>query len=65
MECKVPGNHTMKIYASETMTLTLKMHSNGLVTCTLEYLVTDEEVNDHKIANDVSCCKFIHIHYLG
>lgn len=50
--CEVPGGNFVALYASDTMTLSVKLYSNGLVTATVEYYT--DQVNEHKIANDVS-----------
>lgn len=46
----------MALYSSDTMTVSVKLYSNGLVSATVEYYT--ENVNEHKIVNDVSvsCC---------
>lgn len=48
--CEVPGGNFVALYASDTMTLSVKLYSNGLVTATVEYYT--DQVNEHKIAND-------------
>nr|XP_045608966.1 spermine synthase-like [Procambarus clarkii]XP_045608967.1 spermine synthase-like [Procambarus clarkii]XP_045608968.1 spermine synthase-like [Procambarus clarkii]XP_045608969.1 spermine synthase-like [Procambarus clarkii] len=48
--CEVPGGSYMALYCSDTMTLSVKLYFNGLVTCTVDYYT--DEVNEHKIVND-------------
>lgn len=45
----------MVLYSSDTMTLSVKLYANGLVTATVEYYT--DAVNTHKIVNDVSICR--------
>ncbi|KAK7086408.1 hypothetical protein SK128_013412 [Halocaridina rubra] len=53
--CEVPGGNFMALYASDEMTFSVKLYSNGVITATVEYYTDD--VNSHKIVNDVHSFK--------
>lgn len=48
--CEVPGGNHVALYSSDTMTVSIKLYSNGLVSATVEYYT--DKVNEHKILND-------------
>ncbi|XP_042236062.1 uncharacterized protein LOC121875547 [Homarus americanus] len=48
--CEVPGGNHVVLCCSDTMTLTVKLYFNGLVTANVEYYT--DQVNEHKIVND-------------
>nr|XP_053655703.1 spermine synthase-like [Cherax quadricarinatus] len=54
--CEVPGGSHVALYCSDTMTLAVKLYFNGLISATVEYYT--DEVNEHKISNDVSILVF-------
>ncbi|MPC14591.1 Spermine synthase [Portunus trituberculatus] len=49
--CEVAGGNHFALYSSDSMTVSVKMYTNGLVSATVEYYT--ENVNEHKILNDV------------
>ncbi|RXG53920.1 Spermine synthase [Armadillidium vulgare] len=51
-DAAIPGGNFVSIFASEDMTLSVKLYKNGLISCTLEYLVAEEAINEHKILID-------------
>ena len=52
-EFDLPCGGHMSIYGSSSMSFSIKLYKEGLVTTTVEYYTND--VNEHKIVNDVSC----------
>ncbi|XP_063846677.1 spermine synthase-like [Scylla paramamosain] len=48
--CEVAGGNHFALYSSDSMTVSIKMYNNGLVSATVEYYT--ENVNKHKILND-------------
>ncbi|XP_076062239.1 spermine synthase [Oratosquilla oratoria] len=53
-QADLPGGHFFYVYASDEMSFSIKMYSNGLVSCTVDYYTTN--VNEHRITNDDGRC---------